>query len=94
MLVHKGGIIMNQSEELRMTYSSVITKKNQKIVHVSFERGKDFAEGILPSGKIEKSSGFTAEETTQLSNYLQQNAEDIMKKAEKVNPLRNWMGKD
>lgn len=85
---------MKQSEELCMTYSGVITKKNQKIVHVSFARGKDFAEGILPSGKIEKSSGFTPEEIEQLSNYLQQNAEDIMKKAEEVNPLRNWLGKD
>ena len=85
---------MKQSEELRMTYSGVITKKNQKIVHVSFERGKDFAEGTLPSGKIEKSSGFTNEELQQLSDYLLQNVDDIMKKAEQVNPLRNWMGKD
>ena len=30
---------MNQSEELRMTYSGIITKKGQKIVHVFFERG-------------------------------------------------------
>lgn len=85
---------MKQSEELCMTYSGVITKNNKKIVHVCFERGKDFAEGILPSGKIEKSSGFTAEETQQLSQYLLQHADDIMKKAEKVNPLRSWMGKD
>lgn len=85
---------MNQSDEIRMTYSSVITKKNQKIVHVIFERGQDSAEGILPSGKIEKYSGFTPEEIRQLSGYLRQNSDDIMKKAEKVNPLRNWMGKD
>lgn len=85
---------MKQSEEIRMTYSGVITKNNQKIVHVSFERGKDFAEGSLPSGKIEKSTGFSAEETQQLSLYLLQNADDIMKKAQKVNPLRNWLGKD
>ncbi len=85
---------MKQSEEIRMTYSGVITKNNQKIVHVTFERGKDFAEYILPSGKMEKSSGFTAEETQQLSEYLLHNADDIMKKAQKVNPLRNWMGKD
>lgn len=85
---------MKQSEEIRMTYSGVITKNNQKIVHVSFERGKDFAEGSLPSGKIEKSTGFSTEETQQLSLYLLQNADDIMKKAQKVNPLRNWLGKD
>lgn len=85
---------MKQSEEICMTYSGVITKNNQKIVHVSFTRGKDFAEGILPSGRIEKSSGFTPEELVQLSGYLRQNADDIMKKAEKVNPLRSLMGKD
>lgn len=85
---------MGQSEEVCMTYSGVITKNNKKIVHVSFGRGKDFAEGIVPSGKIEKSSGFTPEEIAQLSEYLLQNADDIMKKAEKVNPLRSWMGKD
>ncbi len=84
---------MNQSEELRMTYSGIITKNKQKIVHVSFERGKDFAEGSLPTGKIEKSSGFSTQEIEQLSQYLLQNADDIMKKAEKVNPLRSWMGK-
>lgn len=85
---------MKQSEELRMTYSGVITKKNQKIVHVVFERGKDFAECVLPTGKVEKSSGFTEEEIQHLSNYLLQNTDDIMKKAAQVNPLRSWMGKD
>ncbi len=93
-LLRKGGIPMKQSEEIRMTYSGVITKKNQKIVHVAFERGKNFAECILPSGKVEKSSGFTEEELQQLSSYLLQNADDIMKKAAQVNPLRSWMGKD
>lgn len=85
---------MKQSEELRMTYSGVITQKGQKIVRVSFERGKDFAEGILPSGKIEKSSGFTPEELTQLSFYLKENSDDIMSRAKKVNPLRRWLEKD
>ncbi len=85
---------MKQSEELCMTYSGVITKNGEKIVHVSFGRGKDYAEGILPSGNIEKSSGFTDEEIRQLSQYLQQSADDIMKKAKGVNPLRSWMGKD
>lgn len=85
---------MKQSEEIRMTYSGIITKKDQKIVHVSFERGKDFAECILPSAKVGKSSGFTEEELQLLSSYLLQNADDIMKKAAQVNPLRSWMGKD
>ncbi|MEY8391221.1 hypothetical protein D3Z36_04610 [Lachnospiraceae bacterium] len=85
---------MKQSEELRMTHSGIINRKGQKLVHIYFERGTDHAEGILPSGKIEKSSGFTPEEISQLSQYLLQNADDIMERAKKVNPLRNLMGKD
>ena len=54
---------MKHSEEFRMTYSGLVSQKNgKKIVRVIFERGKDYAEGIVPSGKIEKSSGFTSEE--------------------------------
>lgn len=86
---------MNQSEELRMTYSGLISQKDgKKIVRVAFERGKDYAEGIVPSGKIEKSSGFTREEVEQLSNYLIQNSADILSKAKEVNPLRGWLRKE
>lgn len=77
-----------------MTHSGIISRKGQKIVHIYFERGKDYAEGVLPSGSIEKSSGFTPEELSQLSQYMLQNAEDIMERAKQVNPLRNLMGKD
>lgn len=85
---------MKQSEEFRMTYSGLISQKDgKKIVRVAFERGKDYAEGIVPSGKIEKSSGFTSEETEQLSNYLIQNSDDILSKAKEVNPLRGLMRK-
>lgn len=83
---------MNHSEELHMTYSGIISQKNgKKIAHVVFERGKDYAEGIVPSGTIEKSSGFTPEELEQLSNFLIQNADDILLKAKEVNPLRSWL---
>ena len=82
---------MNQSDELRMTYSALISQEGKKIARVFFERGKDYAEGIVPSGTIEKSSGFTPEELEQLSGYLIQNADDILSKAKAVNPLRNWL---
>lgn len=85
---------MGKAEEVRMTYSGVIPQKSGKrIVRVVFERGKDVAEGVVPSGKIERASGFTEEEVEQLGRYLVQNGEEIMAKAEKVNPLRNWMGR-
>ncbi len=85
---------MKQTQEIKMTYSGLLAQKDgSKIVRVVFERGKDFAEGIVPSGKMEKSSGFTPEEIKQLSDYLLQNGDDILAKAKEVNPLRNWMGK-
>lgn len=41
---------MSQSQELRMTYSGLLPQKDgKKIVRVIFERGKDYAEGIVPS---------------------------------------------
>lgn len=85
---------MNQSEEIRMTYSGIVMQKGEKVVHVSFERGQDYAEGVLPSGDIKKSSGFTPEELEQLKQYLLQNAEDIVNRAKQVNPLRSLMRKD
>ena len=85
---------MNQPQELCMTYSGLLPQKDgKKIVRVVFERGKDYAEGTVPSGLIERSSGFTKEELQQLSDYLVQNGDDILAKAKEVNPLRNWMGK-
>lgn len=83
---------MNQSEELRMTYSGLLMYKGEKTVRVKFERGKnDYAEGIVPNGVIEKSSGFSEEELAQLSDYLKINAADIMTKAKEVNPIRDWL---
>ena len=85
---------MNQPQEFSMTYSGLITQKNgEKIARVIFERGKDYAEGTVPSGLIEKSAGFTQDELRQLSDYLIQNKDDILAKAKEVNPLRNWMKK-
>lgn len=83
---------MNHSQELRMTYSGLLSYKGQKTVRVKFERGKnDFAEGIVPSGIIEKSSGFSEEELEQLGDYLKLNASDIMARAKDINPIRDWL---
>lgn len=87
------GAGMGKSEEVRMTYSGVVPQKGGgRIVHVVFERGKDIAEGIVPPGKIVKSSGFTEEEVAQLKIYLKQQEAEILAKAKEVHPLRNWLG--
>lgn len=83
---------MRKDEELKMTYSGLMLKDGEKMVRVCFQRGSgDYAEGIIPNGRIEKSSGFTAEELEQLKIYLQDNASEIMKQAKEVNFLKAWM---
>ena len=44
-------------DEVKMMVSCVVVKDNRKIVRVSFLRGKDYADGFLPDGVIEKSGG-------------------------------------
>lgn len=86
---------MGKSQELKMIYSGLIPQKGKKaMARVVFERGNDKAEGVVPDGKIETSSGFSTEELRQLEDYLVRNSEDILRRAKEVNPLRNWMGKD
>lgn len=78
-------------DEVNMLVSAVVMKDNRKIVRVSFLRGKDYAEGILPDGLIEKSGGFTEEEVRKLENYMRANRKDILEQAKEVNPLRSWL---
>lgn len=86
---------MNKDEELRMTYSGLLLKDGEKMVRVCFERGKDdYAEGIVPRGVIEKSSGFTEEEIKQLTVYIQDNATDIINRAKGVHFLNEWLGRN
>ena len=78
-------------DEVKMLISCVVAKGDKKMVRVSFLRGKDYAEGILPEGMIEKSQGFTDEEVQKLESYIRKNRQDILRQAKEINPLRNWM---
>lgn len=83
---------MYQPDEVRMTYSGILTYKGKKTVRVSFERGdSDFAEGSVPEGKITKSSGFSHEEIEQLNEYLISNTNNILEWSRQINPLRGFM---
>lgn len=83
---------MNKSDELRMTYSGLMMKDGEKMVHVYFERNQgDYAEGIVPRGVIVKYSGFSDEEIQQLVIYLQDNASEIIKQAKQIRFLDKWI---
>ena len=80
------------SEEMSVLVSGVLHKGDKTFVRVSFLRGKDWAEGIVPDGVIEKSEGFTKEEIGKLEDYLAGDKEQIMKQAKGINPVRKLFG--
>lgn len=81
---------MEQSEEVKMTFSGVLLREGKHLIQVRFERGDDVAEGILPDGEIQRSQGYTKEEIQQLERYLRQNRTDIIARAKELNRITNW----
>ena len=77
--------------DVKMLVSGFLKKDDRKIVRVFFSRGEDSAEGILPDGRIERSKGFTKEETEKLESFLRANSKDILKQAGEVDPFRKWL---
>lgn len=75
-------------EDINMLVTGMLHKGNKSFVRVSFLRGKDWAEGILPDARIEKSEGFSKEEINRLETYLLEEKNMIMEQAKGVNPLR------
>lgn len=80
------------TKEINMLVSGMIKQDGKSFVRVSFLRGQNWAEGIVPDGVIEKSEGFSEEETAQLTAYLVQEKDMILEQAKGVNPLRNMFG--
>lgn len=81
-----------QRVEMRMIVSAVLRKDGRSFARVSFLRDKDWAEGIVPDGVIEKSEGFTEEEIRGLQDYLVREKDMLVSQAKGVNPLRNMLG--
>lgn len=76
-------------EDVNMLVTGMLHKAGKSFVRVSFVRGKDWAEGIVPDAKIEKAKGFTEEEVSKLEAYLMEEKAMILERAKGVNPLRN-----
>ncbi len=80
-------------EDVSLVYTGIMKKGTEKIVRVRFTRNgeKDFAEGILPGGKIETSKGFSDKELASLSFYLKANEKEIYEKAKEISGLRGFL---
>lgn len=81
----------HQVDEVRMLISGMVESGGRKVVRVSFLRERDYADGLLPEGIIEKAQGFTDEEVRKLEDYLRFNRQEILKQAKEINPLRSWL---
>ena len=69
-------------------FSGITSKGTEKRVCVSFSEKDKSAEGYVPSCKIERNNGFTADEVEQMEAYLEENKCLIWEEAKKINPLR------
>ena len=77
--------------EVEMLISGFFTKDGRKMMRVSFMRGKDFAEGLLPDGIIDRSEGFSEEEIGKLEKFIRANSQEIMAQGREINPIRSWL---
>lgn len=78
-------------EDMQVLVSGILTKKERKFARVSFTRGEDYAEFIVPDGVMDRHKGFSEEEITELYKYVRENRDTLMKEARGVNVMRNWL---
>ena len=88
-----GNVIVKKSPAeavaMNILVSGVLHREDRTFVRVSFLRGRDWAEGILPDGVIEKAEGFTEEEIGKLEAYLAGEKDMLLRQAKGINPIRN-----
>lgn len=87
-----GNGVIDVEQDVKILVSGAIHKDDRIFARVSFMRGTDWAEGIVPDGVIEKSEGFTEEEIRGLQDYLVREKDMLVSQAKGVNPLRNMLG--
>ena len=79
-------------DSVTMLVSGIINKEGRRYARVSFVRGNDIAEGIVPDGIVDHAEGFSDDEIFKLERYMRENRGEIMEQARQVNPLKNWLG--
>lgn len=79
-------------DDISLTYTGIMKQGDAKVVKVRFARNgeKDFAEGVIPGGKIEKSQGFSDKELVSLRFYLKANEKELILKAKEITGLRGF----
>lgn len=79
-------------DSVNMLVSGIINREGRRFARVSFIRGRDIAEGVVPDGIVDHVEGFSDVEVAKLERYLRENCGEIMEQARRVNPIKNWLG--
>lgn len=79
-------------DSVNMLVSGIINREGKRFARVSFVRGRDIAEGVVPDGVVDHAEGFSDGEVAKLERYLRENCGEIMEQARQVNPIKNWLG--
>lgn len=79
-------------DSVNMLVSGIINREGRRFARVSFIRGKDIAEGVVPDGIVDHAEGFSDAEVAKLERYLRENCGEIMERARGVDPIKNWLG--
>lgn len=78
-------------EDMKMVVSGFFTRNGKKTVSVAFMRGKDYAEGSLPDGLVERAEGFSKKEVEGLEKFMRNHQDEIYAQAKEINPIRSWL---
>lgn len=78
-------------EEVQVLVSGILVKEGRKFARVCFTRGEDYAEFLVPEGRMDRHRGFSDQEVTELYRYVRENRDQFLKEAKGVNAMRNWL---
>lgn len=81
---------MNSQEEMKLTYSGIVSKAGKPCVLLRFERGGDYAEYNLPECKLLQNRGFSDEEKLGIEKYIEHNEKDLLQKAKDITGIKHW----
>ncbi|MBQ6128861.1 MAG: hypothetical protein IKE35_03590 [Lachnospiraceae bacterium] len=81
------------NRQIRMSVSSMTRTKDSKAVYVLFEDGAKSAEITLPELKLVNNKGFSDDEISQLTDYVQNEQDSIYDLAKQIDPMKAFLGK-
>ncbi len=79
------------NKEIGMNVSLLSTSGDKRVIYVSFTDGNKSAEFSLPEVKLLRNSGFSEEEISQLTDYVENSQDEIYRIAKNINPIKSFM---